>query len=64
MQALEPTQAHVQWIQKVLFLAIKQLGLKLPTHPHLVSRLRMSGAVHPLPAHTIVWTETNILLTV
>jgi len=32
MQVLEPTQAHVQWIQEVLFLAIKQLGPKA-AHP-------------------------------
>ena len=24
----------------------------------------MRGAVHPLPPHTIVWTETDVLLTV
>jgi hypothetical protein len=47
--ALGPTQPPIQWVHVPLSLAVKQLGVKLAVHPHLVPRLRKCGAIPPLP---------------
>jgi hypothetical protein len=48
--ALGLTQPPVQWVPGVLFGGVKRCrGVMLTTHPHLVPRLRMIGAIPPLP---------------
>jgi hypothetical protein len=38
----------------LLPLRVKRQGMKLPTHLHLVSRLRMRGAIYPLPQYVFM----------
>jgi hypothetical protein len=48
--ALGPTQPPVHWVPRVLFPRVKRgRGVTVTTHPHLVSRLSMRGAIPPLP---------------
>jgi hypothetical protein len=46
--ALEPNQSHVQWESGALSLVVK-----LTTYLHLVPRLRMFGAIPPLPHYAL-----------
>jgi hypothetical protein len=46
--ALGPTQPPIQWVPGTLSLGVKRPGVKLTTHLHLVPRLKISGAIHPL----------------
>jgi hypothetical protein len=43
------TQPFIQCVLGNLSLGVKQLGVKLITHFHLVPRLRVGGSILPLP---------------
>jgi hypothetical protein len=48
--ALRPTQPLVQWVPGVLSLGLKRVrGVTLTTHPHVVSRSRMSRSYTSSP---------------
>jgi len=47
--ALGPTQPPIQWVPGILSRGYSGRGVKLTTHLHLVLRLRMRGAIPPLP---------------
>jgi hypothetical protein len=52
---LGPNQPSVQWVPPGLFpWGLNFRGVKLTTHLNLVPRLRMSGAIPPLPLHEVV----------
>jgi len=48
--ALGPTQLPIQWYWGLLW-GVSGWGMKLTTHLQLVPRLRMHGAMLPLPQH-------------
>jgi hypothetical protein len=52
--ALGPTQSPVQLTPWTLSRGYSGRGVKLTTHVHLVSRLRVVGVIPPLP-HTFSW---------
>jgi hypothetical protein len=47
--ALESTQSPIQWVAGSCSLSVKLPGTNLATHHHQVPRLKMYGAVTPLP---------------
>ena len=49
--ALKPTQPPAEWIPAFPFSKETSQGLILITHLNLVLRVRMSGAVDPLPIY-------------
>jgi hypothetical protein len=53
--ALEPTHPPVKWVPGVLSPGIKRgRGMTLTTHPHLVSRSRISGSYISSPPHAFM----------
>jgi hypothetical protein len=46
-----PKQPSTQWVRGLFPQGQDGLDVKLATHPHLMPRLRMLGAVSPLPPH-------------
>jgi len=47
--ALGPTQPPLQWVMGALTPGVKRPGCETDHHLHLGSRLRMGGAIPPLP---------------
>jgi len=52
--ALEPTQPPIQWVPAVLSLGVSRHGVKLITDLYFMLRLRICGAIPPLP-NTSSW---------
>jgi hypothetical protein len=53
--ALGPTHHPIQWVPGAITLGTKQLGHAVDCSPHLVPRLRMHGAIPPLPQLFMAW---------
>jgi hypothetical protein len=51
--ALETSQPPTEWVQGAIFLDIKAARVKLTTCLNLVSRLKMSAAIPPLPPYML-----------
>ena len=46
--ALGPTKPSTEWVIVALSLVVQGRSVKLTTHPHLMTRLKMSGSVTSL----------------
>jgi hypothetical protein len=53
--ALVPTQPPTQWILRALSLGIKRSGCEADHSIRLLPRLRIRGAIPPLPIVFIAW---------
>jgi hypothetical protein len=47
--AVGSTQPHIHWVPGSLYPGINRTGMKLTTHLHLVSKMRMFGTMPPFP---------------
>jgi len=52
--ALEPTQSPNQWELELLPQECSGWSLRLTTHHHLMPRMKMHGAIHPLPQYILM----------
>jgi hypothetical protein len=52
--AVGPTKPPIQWVAGDLSLGVKQPGVRLTTHLHLVPRSRMRGAIPPLSQYAFM----------
>jgi hypothetical protein len=52
--ALGPTQPPIQWVPGVLSLGVKQLGCEADHSPPSSAKVRMCGAIPPLPQYAFV----------
>jgi hypothetical protein len=54
---LGPTQSPIQWVPGALSLGgggLSDWGMKLTTHLHLMPKLRIGGAIPPLPEYVFM----------
>jgi hypothetical protein len=52
--ALSPIHPPIRWVTDDLFLEERIRGVELTTHLHLVPRLKMRGAIPPLPRYVFM----------